>query len=115
MDGYTVVDGAAVIATHLTEILRANGHELLGRQEVQNLLDHLAKMYPKVVDDLVPTQLSLGAVVRILRNLLRERVSIRDLRTILETVGDYSSQTKDPDSLTEYAGKIYPGRLRINI
>ena len=103
MDGYTVVDGAAVIATHLTEILRANGHELLGRQEVQNLLDHLAKMYPKVVDDLIPTQLSLGAVVRILRNLLRERVSIRDLRTILETVADYSSQTKDPDSLTEYA------------
>ena len=103
MDGYTVVDCAAVIATHLTEILRANGHELLGRQEVQNLLDHLAKMYPKVVDDLIPTQLSLGAVVRILRNLLRERVCIRDLRTILETVADYSTQTKDPDTLTEYA------------
>ena len=103
MDGYTVVDGAAVIATHLTEIIRASGHEILGRQEVQNLLDNLAKMYPKVVDDLIPTQLSLGAVVRILRNLLRERVSIRDLRTILESVADYTIQTKDPDLLTEYA------------
>ncbi|RMH36129.1 MAG: flagellar biosynthesis protein FlhA [Nitrospirae bacterium] len=102
MDGYTVVDGAAVIATHLTEVIRANAHELLGRQEVQQLLDQLAKSYPKVVDDLVPTQLSLGAVVRILRNLLRERVSIRDLRTILETIADYAGQTKDPDTLTEY-------------
>ncbi|GJL53250.1 MAG: flagellar biosynthesis protein FlhA [Nitrospirales bacterium] len=103
MDGYTVVDGAAVIATHLTEIIRASGHEILGRQEVQNLLDNLAKVYPKVVDDLIPTQISLGVVVRILRNLLRERVSIRDLRTILESVADYASQTKDPDLLTEYA------------
>ncbi len=103
MDGYTVVDGAAVIATHLTEIIRANGHEILGRQEVQNLLDNLAKTYPRVVDDLIPTQLPLGTVVRILRNLLRERVSIRDLRTILESVADYSIQSKDPDTLTEYA------------
>ena len=103
IDGYTVVDGAAVIATHLTEILRSNGHELLGRQEVQNLLDNLAKTFPKVVDDVIPTQLTLGAIVRILRNLLRERVSVRDLRTILETVADYSTQTKDPDTLTEYA------------
>ena len=67
------------------------------------MLDNLAKLYPKVVDDLIPTQLPLGAVVRILRNLLRERVSIRDLRTILESVADYSTQTKDPDLLTEYA------------
>jgi flagellar biosynthesis protein FlhA len=103
MDGYTVVDGAAVIATHLTEVIRANGFELLGRQEVQNLLDNLAKTYPKAVDDLIPTQVSLSVIVRILRNLLRERVSIRDLRTILEAVGDCSAQTKDPDALTEYA------------
>ena len=103
MDGYTVVDGPAIIATHLTELIKTNGHELLGRQEVQNLLDNLAKTYPKVVDDLIPTQLSLGVVVRILRNLLRERVSIRDLRTILETVADYTTQSKDPDTLTEYA------------
>jgi flagellar biosynthesis protein FlhA len=103
MEGYTVVDGPAIIATHLTELIKTNGHELLGRQEVQNLLDNLAKTYPKVVDELIPTQLSLGAVVRILKNLLRERVSIRDLRTILETVADYTMQSKDPDTLTEYA------------
>ncbi len=103
MEGYTVVDGPAIIATHLTELIKTNGHELLGRQEAQNLLDNLAKTYPKVVDDLIPTQLSLGVVVRILRNLLRERVSIRDLRTILETVADYTTVSKDPDILTEYA------------
>ncbi|MGE0472590.1 MAG: flagellar biosynthesis protein FlhA [Nitrospirales bacterium] len=103
MDGYTVVDGPAIIATHLTEIIKTNGHELLGRQEVQNLLDNLAKTYPKVVDDLIPAQLTLGAVVRILKNLLRERVSIRDLRSILEAVADYTMQSKDPDTLTEYA------------
>jgi flagellar biosynthesis protein FlhA len=103
MEGYTVVDGPAIIATHLTEFIKTNGHELLGRQEVQNLLDNLAKTYPKVVDELIPTQLSLGVVVRILKNLLRERVSIRDLRTILETVADYTTQSKDPDTLTEYA------------
>ena len=103
MDGYTVVDGPAIIATHLTELIKSSGHELLGRQEVQNLLDNLAKTYPKVVDELIPTQLSLGVVVRILRNLLRERVSIRDLRTILETVADYTTVSKDPDTLTEYA------------
>jgi flagellar biosynthesis protein FlhA len=103
MEGYTVVDGPAIIATHLTELIKTNGHELLGRQEVQNLLDNLAKIYPKVVDELIPTQMTLGAVVRILKNLLRERVSIRDLRTILETVADYTTQSKDPDTLTEYA------------
>jgi len=103
MEGYTVVDGPAIIATHLTEFIKTNGHELLGRQEVQNLLDNLAKTYPKVVDELIPTQISLGGVVRILKNLLRERVSIRDLRTILETVADYTTQSKDPDTLTEYA------------
>jgi flagellar biosynthesis protein FlhA len=102
LDGYTVVDGPAIIATHLTEFIKTNGHELLGRQEVQNLLDNLVKTYPKVVDELIPTQLSLGVVVRILKNLLRERVSIRDLRTILETVADYTTQSKDPDTLTEY-------------
>ncbi len=103
MEGYTVVDGPAIIATHLTELIKTNGHELLGRQEAQNLLDNLAKTYPKVVDELIPTQLTLGVVVRILRNLLRERVSIRDLRTILETVADYTTVSKDPDTLTEYA------------
>ncbi len=103
VEGYTVVDSGSVIATHLTEIIRANGHELIGRQEVQSLLDNIAKTHPKVVDDLIPTLLPLGSVVRILRNLLKERVSIRDLRTILESVADYAPQIKDPDALTDYA------------
>ena len=101
VEGFTVVDCGSVIATHLTEVLRANGHELLGRQEVQSLLDQIARTHPKVVDDLIPGLLALGVVVRILRNLLRERVSIRDLRTILESIADYAPQTKDPDALTE--------------
>lgn len=101
VEGFTVVDCGSVIATHLTEIIRSNGQELLGRQEVQGLLDHLVKSHPKVVDDLIPGLLPLGSVVRILRNLLKERVSIRDLRTILETIADYAPQTKDPDQLTE--------------
>ncbi len=103
VEGYTVVDCGSVIATHLTEIIRTNGHELIGRQEVQSLLDQIAKTHPKVVDDLIPTLLPLGSVVRILRNLLKERVSIRDLRTILESIADYAPQVKDPDVLTEYA------------
>jgi flagellar biosynthesis protein FlhA len=102
VEGYTVVDCGSVIATHLTEVIKTNGQELLGRQEVQSLLDQIAKTHPRVVDDLIPGQLTLGAVVRILRNLLRERVSIRDLRTILETIADYAPQTKDPEGLTEF-------------
>jgi len=103
VEGYTVVDCGSVIATHLTEIIRTNGHELIGRQEVQSLLDNIAKTHPKVVDDLIPTLLPLGSVVRILRNLLKERVSIRDLRTILESIADYAPQLKDPEALTDYA------------
>lgn len=102
VEGYTVVDCGSVIATHLTEVIKTNGQELLGRQEVQSLLDQIAKTHPRVVDDLIPGQLTLGAVVRILRNLLRERVSIRDLRTILETIADYAPQTKEPEALTEF-------------
>ena len=102
VEGFTVVDCGSVIATHLTELIRSNGHELLGRQEVQSLLDHLVKSHPRVVDDLIPGLLPLGSVVRILRNLLKERVSIRDLRTILEAIADFAPQNKDPDSLTEH-------------
>ena len=101
MSGYTVVDFTSIIATHLTEVVRGYAYELIGRQEVQGLLDELAKTYPKVVEELVPTPLPLGGIVRILRNLLRERVPIRDLRTILEAAADYAGQIKDPDLLTE--------------
>jgi len=100
--GYTVVDPSTVIATHLTEILRAHADELLGRQDCQKLLDNLAKTHPKVVEELVPGLLTLGAVQKVLQNMLRERVSIRDMLTICETLADFAATSKDPDLLTEY-------------
>ena len=100
--GYTVVDLPTVLATHVTEILKNHAHEFLGRQEVQNLLDNFSKTEPKVVEELVPSLLSLGVVQKTLQNLLRERVSIRDLHTILETLADYGGLTKDANLLTEY-------------
>ncbi|MEA1949350.1 MAG: flagellar biosynthesis protein FlhA [Thermodesulfobacteriota bacterium] len=100
--GYTVVDDATIMATHLTELLRKHASELLGRQEVQNLLDNLSKSYPKAVEELVPNLLSLGIVQKVMQNLIRERISIRDLLTIVETLADYAVLTKDPDLLTEY-------------
>ncbi len=99
--GYTVVDCTTVMATHISEVIKRHAHELLGRQEAQNLLDNLKKLYPKLVEELVPDPLSLGLIMRVLQNLLREGVSIRDLRTILETMADYSSGNNDPDLLTE--------------
>jgi flagellar biosynthesis protein FlhA len=99
--GYTVVDNTTVVATHLSELIKTHGHELLGRQETQNLLDNLASDYPKLVEELVPNLLSLGVVMRVLQNLLREAVSIRDLRTILETLADWAPVMRDPDQLTE--------------
>ncbi len=100
--GYTVVNLASVIATHLSEVIRSHCDELLGRQEVQRLLDRLTRTHPKVVEELVPGLLSLGGIQKVLQNLVRERVSIRDLLTILETLADYAAYTKDPDILTEY-------------
>ncbi|MFH2093665.1 MAG: flagellar biosynthesis protein FlhA [Pseudomonadota bacterium] len=100
--GYTVVDNSTVIATHLTEIVRNNAHTLLGRQDVQHLMDNLAKTNPTAVEELVPGLLSLGVVQKVLQNLLRERISIRDLLTIVETLADYAPMGKDPDLLTEY-------------
>lgn len=100
--GYTVVDCTTVMATHISEIIKRYSHEFLGRQEVQNLLDNLKKSYPKLVDDLIPDLLSLGLIMRVLQNLLREEVSIRDLRTILETMADYAQAVPDPDLLTEH-------------
>jgi flagellar biosynthesis protein FlhA len=101
--GYTVVDPTSAIATHLSEVIKRHAHELVGRQEVQGLLDEMAKVHPKLVEELIPTVLSLGNVVRILANLLREGVPIRDLRTILEAVADHAATTKDTDLLTEAA------------
>jgi flagellar biosynthesis protein FlhA len=100
--GYTVVDVPSVITTHLTEVIKNYSSELLGKQDVQKLLDNLAKTQPKVVEDLVPGVLNLSGVQKVLQNLLRERISIRDLQTILETLSDYAGVTKDPEVLTEY-------------
>ena len=100
-NGYTVVDLATVMATHLTEVLKTNLYELFGRQELVRVLDNFKQEYPKIVDDLVPEILPLGIVLKVLQNLLREGVSIRDLRTILETLAEYGTIFKDPDSLTE--------------
>jgi flagellar biosynthesis protein FlhA len=100
--GYTVVDPGTVVITHLTELVRRYAHELLGRQEVQQLIDRLAKHQPKVVEELVPQQLTIGGVQKVLQNLLREGVSIRDLLTILETLADHAPRTKDAEALTEH-------------
>lgn len=101
-NGYTVVDLSTVIATHLTEILKTNLYELFGRQELVKILDNFKVNYPKIVSDLVPDILPLGIVLKVMQNLLREGVSVRDLRTILECMAEYGTMTKDPDSLTEY-------------
>ena len=100
--GYTVADNVTIMATHLTEVIRNHASELLGRQEVQSLLDNLGKSYPKAVEELVPNLLSLGTVQKVLQNLLQERISIRDMLTIVESLADYAPLTKDPDLLTEY-------------
>ncbi len=102
MAGYTVVDPSTVIATHLTEIFKHNLHEFLGRQETQSLLDNISQRAPKAVEELVPGILSLGTVQKVLQNLVREKVSIRDLLTIIETLSDYGQQSKDPEQLTEF-------------
>ena len=99
--GYTVVDGTTVTTTHISEIIKQHAHELIGRQEVQNLLNNFAKSYPKLVEELTPNLLPLGTIMRVLQNLLREQVSIRDLRTILETLADWAPSMTDADLLTE--------------
>ena len=102
LKGYTIVDASSVLATHLTEIIKRYAHELLGRQEVNNLLDNLKNLYPALVDEVVPKIISIGELQKVLSNLLKENVPIRDLVTILETLGDYATLTKDTDMLTEY-------------
>ncbi|MBU2548542.1 MAG: flagellar biosynthesis protein FlhA [Proteobacteria bacterium] len=100
--GYTVVDLATVIATHITEVIRKHADELLSRQDVQKLVETVSQTNPKVVEELVPSVMTVGHVQKVLQNLIRERVSIRDMQTILETLADYATMIKDPDMLTEY-------------
>jgi flagellar biosynthesis protein FlhA len=100
--GFTVVDQSTIIATHLTEVLKTYSSELLTRQEVQSLIDTLGKKFPKVVEGVVPDMLPLGLVQKVLQNLLKERVSIRDMLTIIETMSERAPFVKDADLLTEY-------------
>jgi flagellar biosynthesis protein FlhA len=97
--GYTVVDASTVIATHVSHIVQQHAHELLGHEEVQSLLNTLAKIAPKLVEDLIPKQLSLSVLVRVLQILLQERVPIKNMRTIVETLAEHASRTQDPQIL----------------
>ncbi|MDR0672552.1 MAG: flagellar biosynthesis protein FlhA [Zoogloeaceae bacterium] len=98
--GYTVVDASTVVATHLNHLLLNNAAALLGRQEVQQLIEHLSKDMPKLMEDLTPKALSLGALQKVLQNLLEEGVHIRDMRTIVETLSDHAARTQNTDELT---------------
>lgn len=102
MAGYTVVDPPSVVSTHLTEVIKRHAHELLGRQEVQTLINHVKESSPALIDELIPNLMSIGEIQKVLINLLKENVSIRNLGTILEILADYATKTKDPDILTEY-------------
>jgi flagellar biosynthesis protein FlhA len=100
--GYTVVDLATIMTTHLSDVIRRHAHDLVGRQEVQKLLDAVRESHPKVVEELVPNLVSLGGVVRVVQNLLSEQVPVRDLLTILETLADWAPGTKNLEVLTEH-------------
>jgi flagellar biosynthesis protein FlhA len=122
--GYTVVDGSTVVATHLSNIIHAHAAELLGREETQQLLDHLAKDSPKLVEDLVPKQLPLGTLQRVLQNLLDEGVHIRDMRTIIETLAEHAPRTQNADDLTAsvrvalgraITQQIFPGAAEMQV
>ncbi len=102
MLGYTVVDPPSIIATHLTEVIKKHAHELLGRQDVQKLVDNVKESHPALVEELLPNQMSLGEIQKVLANLLKEGVSIRNFVTILETLADHINITRDTDMLTEY-------------
>jgi flagellar biosynthesis protein FlhA len=122
--GYTVVDASTVVATHLNHLILTHAGELLGRQEVQQLLDHLAKEIPKLVEDLVPKILPLGTLQKVLQSLLDEGVHIRDMRTIIETVADHATRTQNADELSTQvrialgraiAQQIFPGNSEMQV
>ncbi|MEZ9230795.1 flagellar biosynthesis protein FlhA [Vibrio amylolyticus] len=98
--GYTVVDSSTVLATHLSQLLTNNASQLIGHEEVQNLMEMLSRSAPKLVENFVPDQLQLGTVVKVLQNLLNEAIPIRDIRTIVQTLSEYSSKSQEPDILT---------------
>jgi flagellar biosynthesis protein FlhA len=101
--GYTVVEPASVLATHLSEIIKSYAHEIISRQDIQALVENVKRDYPVLVDELIPQVMSLGTLQKVIRHLLKERIPVRDLVTILEAAGDYASSTKDPATLGEFA------------
>ena len=103
LNGYTVVEPSSVLATHLSETIKRFAHEVLSRQDIQSLVDNVKQDYPVLVEDLIPQVLSFGTLQKVLQHLLKERVSVRDLVTILEAVGEFAASTKDPYTLGEYA------------
>ncbi|MFD2208843.1 flagellar biosynthesis protein FlhA [Virgibacillus halophilus] len=103
MFGYTVVDPPSVVSTHITEVIKRYAHELLGREETKQLIDHLKESYPILIEEVTPEPLGIGEVQKVLSKLLRENVSIRNLPVIFETLADFSKMTNDPDLLAEYA------------
>ncbi|UCV19734.1 flagellar biosynthesis protein FlhA [Ferribacterium limneticum] len=122
--GYTVVDASTVVATHLNHLILTHAGELLGRQEVQQLLDHLAKEIPKLVEDLVPKVLPLGTLQKVLQSMLDEGVHIRDMRTIIETVADHATRTQNADDLSSQvrialgraiAQQLFPGNSEMQV
>ena len=122
--GYTVVDAGTVVATHLNHLITTHAAELLGRQEVQSLLDHLAKEAPKLVEDLVPKMLPLGTLQKVLQNLLLEGVHIRDMRTIIETLAEHAARIQEPNELTAIVRialgraivqQIFPGDSELSV
>lgn len=100
--GYTVVDPPSIIATHLTEVIKAHLAELLTRQDVQNLVNNVKETNPTLIDELIPKLLNIGEIQKVLQNLLSEGISIRDLITVFETLADHAAITRDTDVLTEY-------------
>jgi flagellar biosynthesis protein FlhA len=122
--GYTVVDASTVVATHLNHLIQRHAAELLGRQETQALLDHIGKEAPRLVEDLVPRQLPLATVQRVLQNLLEEGVNIRDMRTIIEVLAEHAARVQDPLELTirvrQALGRaivqsLFPGNIEVQV
>ena len=122
--GYTVVDAGTVVATHLNHVILSHAAELLGRQETQQLVDHLAKEFPKLTEDLVPKQIPLATLQRVLQNLLEEGVNIRDMRTIIETLAEHVVRSQDPAELTAQVRialgraivqQIFPGSTEMQV
>ena len=122
--GYTVVDSSTVIGTHLSNILQQHAAELLGREEVQQLLEHLGREFPKLIDELVPKVIPLGVLHKVLQNLLQEDMHIRDMRTILETLAEHIGKTQEADDLTAQVRialaraivhQLYPGQQELQV